>query len=223
MSRVLLQVRHLSKYLQDGATRLPILQDISLTIHAGERVALRGPSGSGKSTLLQLLGGLDAEYQGAIEVLGQELKHLSDAKVARLRNKTFGFVFQAYNLLPHLTALDNVVLPAYFTAGKDGANLERGRALLAQVGLQDKCHRRPRALSGGERQRVAIARALYNRPEVILCDEPTGNLDEQTARGVLEMLEALTADGVTTVMATHDPAIASRAHRTWQLQDGRLV
>ena len=223
MSQVLLQVRHLSKFLQDGATRLPILQDISMTIRAGERVALRGPSGSGKSTLLQLLGGLDAEYQGSIEVLGQQLKQLSDASVARLRSKTFGFVFQAYNLLPHLTALNNVVLPAYFGARQAPADLERGRQLLAQVGLRDKSHRRPRALSGGERQRVAIARALYNRPEVILCDEPTGNLDEQTAHGVLEMLEALTDEGVATVMATHDPAIASRAHRTWQLKDGRLV
>ena len=223
MSRVLLQVRHLSKFLQDGTTRLPILQDISMTVSAGERVALRGPSGSGKSTLLHLLGGLDATYQGAIEVLGQELKQLNDASVARLRNKTFGFVFQAYNLLPHLSALDNVVLPAYFGGQGGVADLARGRQLLAQVGLADKSHRRPRALSGGERQRVAIARALYNRPNVILCDEPTGNLDAQTAQGVLEMLETLTADGVATVMATHDPAIAQRAHRTWELKDGRLV
>ncbi|HET6346958.1 MAG TPA: ABC transporter ATP-binding protein, partial [Myxococcota bacterium] len=174
MREPLLVARGVTKRVRDGERLSAIVEDVSLTVEAGERVALVGPSGSGKSTLLQILGALDPDFDGDLEVLGAPLASHSDAALARFRNRTFGFIFQAYNLLGHLSALENVVLPARFSG--QAPELARGRALLEEVGLADKAHRRPGALSGGERQRVAIARALYQRPKVVLCDEPTGNL-----------------------------------------------
>ncbi len=210
-----------TKRVADGDRTVVILDRVSMSLHAGERVALLGPSGSGKSTLLNVLGALDADYEGQVVVDGQSLAGLSDAARARFRNRTLGFVFQAYNLLGHLSALDNVLLPARF--GEGVADMERARLVLSRVGLGDKAHRLPASLSGGERQRVAIARALYNRPKLLLCDEPTGNLDQKTASEVLKLFQELSDEGVALLIATHDEDIARSAHRVLTLRQGALV
>ena len=220
MSATLLRATGLTKRVRDGDAVNTILQDVSVEISDAERVALVGPSGSGKSSLLQILGALDTDYEGRLEVQGTLLTALNDAALAAFRGRSFGFVFQAFNLLGHLTALENVLLPAAF--GGPAAQVPRGQQLLTQVGLGDKQHRRPGALSGGERQRVAIARALYAQPKVVFCDEPTGNLDGRTAGTILDMFDALTEQGVALVIATHDDAIANKAHRVLRLQGGRL-
>ncbi|MBI5511047.1 MAG: ABC transporter ATP-binding protein [Deltaproteobacteria bacterium] len=216
----MLEARGVTRSVWDGDREATILHDVSLTIEAGERLALLGPSGCGKSTLLHILGGLDADYQGSVRVAGTALEGLSDRELAALRNGTLGFVFQSYNLLGHLSALDNVLLPARF--GANGAEPARAVRILEELGLGDKVRRRPATLSGGERQRVAIARALYSRPKVVLCDEPTGNLDRETASEILDLFNRLTAEGVALLVATHDDAIAHTAHRTIRLLGGRL-
>ncbi len=220
MSTPLLVASEVTRRVRDGGRELCILERVSLTLAAGERVALLGPSGSGKSTLLHLLGGLESNYEGTITVAGQPLRGLDDRRAAALRNRTFGFVFQSYNLLAHLTALENVVLPAVFS----GARPDRGRAseVLTRVGLGDKLHRRPARLSGGERQRVALARALYHRPAIVLADEPTGNLDAQTGADILGLFDELAAQNVALLVATHDEAIARSAGRVLRLAGGRL-
>ncbi|MEK7704717.1 MAG: ABC transporter ATP-binding protein [Myxococcota bacterium] len=209
-----------TKEVRDGERRVLILDDVSLHLAAGERVALLGASGSGKSTLLHILGALDSEYSGRVELDGQPLASLGDAALATLRNRKLGFVFQSYNLLAHLGALENVMLPARFGGGRP--DWRRGREVLEVVGLRDKAHRRPRALSGGERQRVAIARALYHRPRLVLCDEPTGNLDGKTAQEILALFTRLSDEGVALLIATHDAQIATAAHRVLRLDGGRL-
>jgi len=216
----LLRAREIGRQVRDGDTRVHILEKVSLEVARGERVALLGPSGSGKSTLLHILGALEPHYDGSVEVAGQKLEGLSDRALAALRNRTFGFVFQAYNLLGHLSALDNVLLPARF--GGDRPDEQRAREVLSNVGLGDKVHRRPHTLSGGERQRVAIARAIFHHPELVLCDEPTGNLDEQTGADILSLFDQLTQDGVALLVATHDQAIARSADRVLRLAGGRL-
>ena len=216
----LLAARAVVKRVQDGERQVAILNDVHLQIAAGEQVALVGPSGSGKSSLLHILGALDPDYEGQVELNGTPLRGLSDSQLAAVRGKTFGFVFQAYNLLRHLSALENVLLPARFN--KAALDVTRGRELLARVGLADKWQRRPRQLSGGERQRVAIARALYNNPQVIFCDEPTGNLDATTAQTILQLFARLNHEGVTLLIATHDENIAHAAHRTLRLTAGQL-
>jgi ABC-type lipoprotein export system ATPase subunit len=221
MTDVLIAARDLSKRIHDGERMVTILDHVSLQVGAGETVALLGPSGSGKSTLLQVMGGLDPDFEGSVQAFGQELRGLPDPALAALRNQHMGFVFQAYNLLAHLTARENVMLPGRFA--KQKPDRERANALLSQVGLADKAHRRPGALSGGERQRVAIARALYQSPRVVLCDEPTGNLDEATARDIIDLFGKLAATGLTLIIATHDPAIATWAERVVRLRGGRLA
>jgi putative ABC transport system ATP-binding protein len=209
------------KAVRDGGSEVKLLAGVSLEIKAGERVALLGPSGSGKSTLLNILGALDPHYEGSVEVAGEDLARFGEAQLAHFRNRTLGFVFQAYNLLGHLSALENVLLPARFSEAS--ASPERAREVLAQVGLGDKAHRLPATFSGGERQRVAIARALYNRPKLILCDEPTGNLDRATGADILRIFEGLSAAGVALLVATHDDAIAASAHRVLTLRAGALA
>ncbi len=220
-SKLLVSARDVTKRVRDGASELVILEGVSLTVAPGERVALLGPSGSGKSTLLNVLGGLDPDFEGEVVVAGTSLRGLDDRALSSFRNHTLGFVFQSYNLLGHLTALENVLLPARF--GDAAPDRERARAVLGRVGLEDKTHRRPATLSGGERQRVAIARALYFRPKLVLCDEPTGNLDRQTGAEVLRLFDDLGREGVTLLIATHDEAIAASAHRVLNLQRGRLT
>lgn len=198
------------------------LEGVSLCIEAGSYVAITGASGSGKSTLLRILGGLDARIDGSLTVFGQDILALSDAERAALRGASLGFVFQSYELLPHLTARENVLLPAMWTAAPDAD--KRADALLDAVGLAHKSTSFPDTLSGGQQQRVAIARALLLRPKALLCDEPTGSLDSSSSARVLDVLEqAHRRDGATLVIATHDPEVVARAQRVLRLHDGRLV
>ncbi len=202
---------------------LPVLIDLSLHIDAGSRTAIMGPSGAGKTTLLALLGGLEPIQSGTIRVGDVELSTLRGDELARFRHETVGFVFQHFGLLGNLTALENVELAMSFTRGSTRARRDRARELLAAVGIEARGHHRPHELSGGEAQRVALARALANEPSVLLADEPTGNLDGDTATKVLDLLDAVAdARGATLVTVTHDPLVAARAHRTITLRAGTL-
>jgi len=204
---------------------LQVLKGVDLTIEAGEVVAIVGPSGAGKSTLLHILGGLDAPKEGQVIFNGQNLYALSDIKRAEIRNRDMGFVFQSYHLLPELTALENVVLPAMIkeNSGKTSAIESAGLKLLEQLGLTPRAAHRPNQLSGGEQQRVAIARALMNGPKVVFCDEPTGNLDSVSGTVVMNTLLSLNqTHGVTVVIVTHDEKIASRTGRIISMKDGLL-
>jgi len=204
---------------------LHVLKGVGLTIEAGEVVAIQGPSGAGKSTLLHILGGLDMPKEGQVIFNGQDLYGLSDIKRAQTRNSDMGFVFQSYHLLPELTALENVVLPAMIkeNSRKTSAIEFAGLKLLKQLGLSSRCSHRPNQLSGGEQQRVAIARALMNGPKVVFCDEPTGNLDSVSGQVVMDTLLGLNeTHGVTVVIVTHDEKIASRTQRVIAMKDGLL-
>lgn len=209
-----------------GARSLEILHGISLAIAEGETVALTGPSGAGKSTLLHILGGLDRPTAGRVFYRGGDLYAMGDRQRSHLRARQIGFVFQAYHLLPELTVLENVLLPALSLPGGFWPGNLRARAaeLLERVGLSDRAEHRPNELSGGEQQRVAIARALMNRPELILADEPTGNLDSQTGAGILDYLFSLSAgEGLTLLIVTHNEAVGSRCDRHLRLCDGVLL
>ncbi len=203
---------------------LPVLTDVSLSIPAGSRVAVMGPSGAGKTTLLALLGGLEPIQTGSIRVGDTELATLRGDQLARYRHETVGFVFQHFGLLGNLTALENVELAMSFTRGSKRERNERARTLLTAVGVGHRAGHRPGELSGGEAQRVALARALANEPRVLLADEPTGNLDGDSAAKVLDLLDAIAdARGITLVTVTHDPRVAGRAERTVTLRDGRVA
>ena len=204
---------------------LHVLKGVDLAIEAGEVVAISGPSGAGKSTLLHILGGLDAPNEGQVVFQGQNLYGLSDMKRAQVRNSDMGFVFQSYHLLPELTALENVILPAMIkeNSRKTSALEAAGLKLLEQLGLGARFSHRPNQLSGGEEQRVAIARALMNGPKVVFCDEPTGNLDSASGQAVMDTLLGLNrTHGVTVVIVTHDEKIASRTQRVIAMKDGLL-
>ena len=207
---------------------IDVLSGIDLTIDAHSFVSILGRSGSGKTTLLNLLGGLDGRYDGAVEVDGRDLRSLDDADLSDLRNWVVGHVFQAYHLLDHLTCRENVSVAALFARGKRrrSSSWVRRRAdeVLETVGLSGAGHRRPSTLSGGERQRVALARSLFHRPSILLCDEPTGNLDVETGREIVELLSALQrSDNMTVIAATHDEAIAAAGARILWLRGGRFV
>jgi len=210
-----------------GASPTPVLDGIDLEVAEGELLALVGRSGSGKTTLLNIIGGIDTGYEGKVVVHGRELGGLTDVELSTYRNRIAGFVFQAFHLLDHVTCLDNVVLPALFArppAELTGPDMRR-RALeiLARVGLGHRWGARAAQLSGGERQRVALARALFHRPSILLCDELTGNLDDDTANMVVEILqEACDHDGSTVVVVTHDASVMNKADRVLQLEHGRL-
>ena len=222
-SAPLLCARNLHKTYSLGRRSLEVLRGVDLTLERGAFLALRGASGAGKSTLLHLLGGLDTPNQGEIQFGGLDLRRLSSRDLARLRNRRVGFVFQAYHLLPELDALENVCLPARMARVPARQTMAAARDLLTRVGLADRIEHRPYELSGGEQQRVAIARAMINQPELILADEPTGNLDSHTGEEIIELLCALRAErGVTLVMATHDARVAARAPRVVELVDGRI-
>ncbi len=216
------ECRAVSRVFTDGAERRVVLDQVSLTVQAGEMLAIVGASGSGKSTLLAALGGLDRDYTGEVRLFGRDLGHEPDAALSRFRGRSVGFVFQSFHLLPHLTAIENVLVPALF--GEALADAERHAAeALARVGLEGREHDRTEALSGGQRQRVAIARALLARPPLLLCDEPTGNLDGETAAAILALFLELHRTGDTTfVIATHDEHIAKAASRAVVLREGRL-
>lgn len=203
-----------------GDMEVPILRDINLTVHEGEFLAIMGPSGSGKSTLMNLIGFLDRPTEGKIVIKGLDINELSDKEVARLRGLEIGFVFQTFNLIPRLTALENVELPTYANAREGVDTRKRAKELLNMVGLADRMHHKPGELSGGQSQRVAIARALINDPAILLADEPTGNLDSRTGCEILGMFTRLNEEGRTIVMITHDPEIARYADRIVLVKDG---
>jgi len=220
----LLEARDVRKSYVLGKRTLEVLRGVSVAIRRSEFVALRGASGAGKSTLLHLLGGLDSPNAGDIWFGGQNLSRMSQATRSRWRNDKVGFIFQAYHLLPELDALENVCLPARMSRMPAGQAETRGKDLLARVGLAQRLEHKPAELSGGEQQRVAIARALINEPELIIADEPTGNLDSKTGDEIMDLLLALRAERNTTlVIATHDERIAARAPKVFQLIDGQLA
>jgi putative ABC transport system ATP-binding protein len=222
-SAPLIEGNRLSRSYHLGAAVVPALHDVSIAIAPGEFVALRGPSGSGKTTLLNLLGLLDRPDAGTVRVEGRDGEALSENDRSDLRRDRFGFVFQTFNLIPVLTAEENVAYPMVL-AGADAAERKaRARALLDSVGLADKYAVRPDLLSGGQRQRVAIARALANRPAVVFADEPTANLDSKTAEGILDLMRGINSrERVAFLFATHDPRVVSRARRIVTLHDGAI-
>lgn len=223
MSSPLLRATGLRKTYRIGSRSVEVLRGVDLTVAAGEFVALRGASGAGKSTLLHLLGGLDRANHGDIQFRTQSLAALTGTELAKLRNLAFGHIFQAYHLLPELDALENVCLPARVARLEVAEAEARARELLRRVGLEHRLEHRPAELSGGEQQRVAIARALINQPQLILADEPTGNLDSHTGEEILDLLCQLRAErNVTLLIATHDARVAVRAPRVVELLDGAL-
>jgi putative ABC transport system ATP-binding protein len=217
-----IEARDLHKSFGRGDTETPILKGVDLQIFAGEFVVLIGPSGSGKSTLLSVLGLLEPPTSGDVLVNGQSVKELSRRRLARLRGRKLGYVFQSFNLLAGLSVTENVMLSGMLIGESGRAQHERAVELLAQFGLADKAKRVPAELSGGEQQRVAIARALFMKPDIILADEPTGNLDTQNGNNVIDAFEKLNSEGQTIVMVTHDLAIAENAPRLISFRDGRM-
>jgi putative ABC transport system ATP-binding protein len=224
MSETVIQTRNLTKEFIRDEFRVVALKDANIEIHEGEFVALMGPSGSGKSTLLHLIAAMDRPTQGEILVLGENLRSLSEREIAHWRNAHIGFVFQSYNLIPVLSAIENVELPLKLTALKKKERMEHAATALKLVGLADRLNHLPRQLSGGQEQRVAIARAIVTDPDLILADEPTGNLDAQSAQEVLTLLGRLNREfGKTIVMVTHDPHAARAATKIRHLEKGELL
>jgi ABC-type lipoprotein export system ATPase subunit len=224
MSEPLLLARDVHKTYLLGKRTLEVLRGVDLELSRGDFLALRGASGAGKSTLLYMLGGLDTPNQGEIRLAGRNLATLTRMELARLRTQEVGFIFQAYYLLPELDALENVCLPARMARTPAARAEARGRELLDRVGLKERMEHKPYELSGGEQQRVAIARSLINEPDLILADEPTGNLDSHTGEEIIDLLVALRAEKQTTlVIATHDSRVAARAPRVIELVDGRVA
>src|SRR5215831_16698852 len=222
MNDVLLSARGVHKTYFLGQRALEVLRGVDVELRRGDFLALRGASGAGKSTLLHLLGGLDAPNRGEVLLAGKDLGKLPRGELARVRNREVGFIFQSYYLLPELDALENVCLPARMARIPAAQAEVRGRDLLARVGLKERMEHKPYELSGGEQQRVAIARAMINEPDLILADEPTGNLDSHTGEEIIELLVALRTEKQTTlVMATHDAKVAARAPAVIELVDGR--
>ncbi|MGF1703633.1 ABC transporter ATP-binding protein [Photobacterium makurazakiensis] len=222
MSTSVIKAVSVSKQVTTASSSLTILQDVSLEVEQGEVIALVGVSGAGKSTLMTLLAGLDIPTQGSIELLGNSLSTMDDESRAALRSEAVGFVFQSFLLIPSLTALENVMLPAIIK--EEGADEQRAHELLEKVGLGGRETHLPSQLSGGEQQRVALARAFMTRPQILFADEPTGNLDQHTAANVIELLFALNRDhGTTMVLVTHDPHLAERCDRTLSLEGGSMV
>ena len=217
------RLRDVEKYFVKGNQKVHVLSELELEIKQGDFLALMGPSGSGKSTLLNLLGGLDRPTSGSVEVLGQRIDQLSNSALAKWRAKHVGFVFQFYNLMPVLSAERNVELPLLLTKLSGSQRKERARIALSIVGLEERRSHSPNELSGGQQQRVAIARAFVSDPDLLLCDEPTGDLDRETADEILELLQMLNREhGKTIVMVTHDPRAADHAKETLNLDKGRL-
>jgi len=223
MSELLLSAHGLTKTYVMGSRSLEVLKGVDVEINRSDFVALRGASGTGKSTLLHLIGGLDTPNAGEIIFHGQKLSGFSEGRLTNFRNRSVGFVFQAYHLLPELTALENVCLSARIARIPADVAGNRARELLRRVGLAERTDHKPSELSGGEQQRVAIARALVNEPELLLADEPTGNLDSHTGGEIIDLLKSLRAEKQTTlIIATHDEKVAAHAQRIIELVDGRI-
>ena len=223
-SQSLIRVRGLNKTYSRGGEKIQVLQGLNLDVDKGDFVAFMGPSGSGKTTLLNLLGGLDVPSAGNITVDGDEITHMSGSKLTQWRARHVGFIFQMYNLIPVLTAYQNVELPLLLTKLSGSDRRKHVETALAVVGLADRMHHYPRQLSGGQEQRVTIARAIVSDPTFLLCDEPTGDLDRKSADEIMALIEELVGKyGKTVLMVTHDPVVAARAHTTLHIEKGVLV
>lgn len=221
---VMLHCRGLTRVYREGPQDITVLDDLSLEVRAGERVAVVGSSGSGKTTLLNLLGGLDQPSAGEVRVAGQRLADLDDAAMGLFRNRHIGFVYQFHHLLAEFTALENAALPLLVRGMRRKAAVARAREILARVGMEKRGEHKPGELSGGERQRVAIARALITNPSLVLMDEPTGNLDQHTAASILALMDELASRSECAfVVVTHDPALAAHQDRVLSLDEGRLT
>jgi putative ABC transport system ATP-binding protein len=222
-SAPMIQLEGIVKRYAMGDGLVAALDGVDLQIERGEFISIMGASGSGKSTLMQILGALDTPTEGAFVLEGYDITRLPDAELARIRNQHFGFVFQAYNLFPELTTLENVELPLVYAGIAAKARREQAKAYLEAVGLEDRMRHYPSQLSGGQQQRVAIARAIVTEPTVLLADEPTGNLSREGGDEVLAIFEQLHAEGVSVVLVTHDPRVGAFAERCVKLEDGRVV
>jgi putative ABC transport system ATP-binding protein len=218
----MIELAHIRRSFRVGEQTVNALDDVNLRIDSGDYVSIMGPSGSGKSTLLNLLGLLDRPSSGVYRLNGKDVTALDDLQQARVRNREIGFVFQMFHLVPRLTAAENVELPLVLAGISPARRRPRVTAVLEQLNLVDRSHHKPDQLSGGQRQRVAIARATITRPQVLLADEPTGNLDRSSGHEVARLLEGLNSGGLTLIMVTHDPQMGQRARRRLQMLDGRL-
>lgn len=223
MNQTVIDIQGITKTYVNGKLSVPVLHGIDLQVNKGEFVSIMGPSGSGKSTFMNILGCLDRPTTGSYRLNGDEVATLSDDELAFVRNKQIGFVFQSFNLLTKLTALENVALPMIYAGMDKKTRNERAAALLASVGLGDRMDHLPSELSGGQRQRVAIARALANNPAIIMADEPTGNLDSKSTIDVMNIFRGLYDEGRTIILVTHEPEIATYASRNVVLRDGLIV
>ena len=221
-SHPLLSIENVTKSYMLGDVRFPVLHGITFTVEKGEFVSVLGPSGSGKSTLMNIIGCLDVPDDGTYTIGRHAVSGLREKDLARVRNREIGFVFQSFQLLPRISALENVMLPLIYAKVPRAKRLERAMAELERVGLADKAHNLPRQLSGGQQQRVAIARALVTRPRILLADEPTGALDRATGAQIMDIFQSLHKEGITIVMITHDHKVASYASRIVHILDGRL-
>lgn len=221
MSESIIKLQGVEKTYKMGNTQIYALRDINLLVEKSEFLSITGPSGSGKSTLLHVIGALDRPSRGKIFVDGKDVSKMSDNQLAAIRGRKIGFVFQSFNLIPRLTALENVMLPMWF-AGFENRE-EKARKLLNEVGLSHRISNKPNQLSGGESQRVAIARALANNPEIIVADEPTGNLDSKTGSEIIELLRGIHEKGATLILVTHEMKLAEMADRQIRMKDGSII
>ncbi|MCD6456925.1 MAG: ABC transporter ATP-binding protein [Methanophagales archaeon] len=219
----MIRTENLTKVYRMGEVEVQALREVNLEIQDGEFIAIIGPSGSGKSTLLNMIGCLDTPTSGAVFIDGIDTGKLSENGLAEIRREKIGFIFQQFNLVHTLNALENVALPMFFAGVKRETRLKRAEELLANVGLGNRIYHKPSEMSGGEQQRVAIARALSNDPEIVIGDEPTGNVDTKTGNTIMDILEGLNKEGRTVIVVTHDAEIAARAGRTKRMRDGRVL
>lgn len=221
-SEIIIQLENVHKIYQMGTQQVNALADVSISFSRGSFWAIMGPSGSGKSTMMNILGCLDRLTSGSYFLQGEDVSTLDDDSLSRLRLRRLGFIFQSFNLIPQLTVQKNIELPLYYLGWDATRSAERAAELAQSVGLQDRLHHRPTELSGGERQRVAVARALANDPQILLADEPTGNLDTATGKQILQLLAKLNAQGIMIIMVTHEPDVAEYAKHQLHMRDGRI-
>jgi putative ABC transport system ATP-binding protein len=223
-AKTIIELKNVWKIYKMGKVEVPALRGLNLHVNEGEFLSIMGPSGSGKSTAMNMVGALDVPTKGSIMLAGRDISTLTESDLAQLRGRKIGFIFQQFNLIPTLSALENVALPMIFQNASRDKRLDRARQLLEMVELGDRVHHKPTEMSGGQQQRVAIARSLVNDPDVVLADEPTGNLDSATGSKVVDFLGALNKrEGKTIVMVTHDGSVAKHAHRVEYLRDGQIV